>query len=108
MSSGTGQRCVSGRNVINFRQSFIGLGEPSLQNGDRHAQKEGVAQETKRPNPEAHEGFIERRYIIDDGTKRSGNKTWDDEAHAFFNPDADDAQDAGDIQPAETATDWQH
>lgn len=108
MSSGAGQSGVGRSILINFRQTLIGLSETSLEDGHRHAQKNGIAQETERPDSETDEGFIERRYIVDDGTERGGDKTGNDEAHAFFNPDADDAEDAGDIQPAETATDRQH
>ena len=48
-----------GRVCADFGLRFIGLGEAALEDRDRHAQKDRIAEKTEGPDPETHQCFIQ-------------------------------------------------
>jgi hypothetical protein len=83
--------------------ALIGLAEPPLQDGNRHAQKDGITEQAKRPDSQAHERFVQGRRILDHFTQGRGYKSWHHEAHALLNPDANNRQATRQVQPSESS-----
>src|ERR1039458_7467184 len=57
---------------------------------------------------EADESLIQRGGVFHDRAERRRDEAGNDHAHAFFDPDADDGEHAGDVEPPEAAAHGQH
>ena len=88
--------------------AFVRLGQSALENRHGHAKENRVAQQAESPDAKADQRFVQRRAVFHHFAQRRGNETGDDQSHAFFDPDADDAQHTRHVQPFQTAADRQH
>src|ERR1051326_6254024 len=83
----------------------VTMRKAALEDGDGHAEENGVEEKAEGPDAEADESFVERREVFDHSAEWSRDKAGNDQAHAFFDPDANDGQDTGEVEPLQTAAD---
>src|SRR3954471_18910577 len=82
---------------------LVCLGKFPLENGNGHAEEDGVAKKTKGPDAQADQSLVQRGRVLDDFAQWSGHEPRDDEAHALFNPDANDSEHTREVEPFKAA-----
>src|SRR3954469_8142353 len=80
----------------------------ALKNWHGHSEENRVTKQTERPYPKANECFIQAWRVFDHFTEGRRDETRNHQAHALLYPNPNDAKNAGQVEPLQTAAQRQH